>query len=80
MECRGDGILCAPVLAVGELERVQCGWQAGFEVSQDQPLEALLDDGGKCNWAEVIQARCSGVFWHRHDGGGFEANGDNCLG
>ena len=48
--------------------------------SRDQPLEALHDGGGECNRAEVVEALCLGVFWHRHNGGGFEARGDSCLG
>lgn len=29
--------------------RVQCGWWAGCEMNQEQPLEALHDDEGECN-------------------------------
>ncbi len=49
------------------------------EMSQIQSLEALHDGGAKCNRTKVIKACYSGMFWHRHDGGGFEARGDSCL-
>ena len=52
------------------MEGVQCRWQTGFEVSQNQLLEALHDGGGECNRAEVIKACCLGVFWYLHDKGG----------
>lgn len=44
------------------------------EVSQDQALEALGDGGAEGDRAEVITARCSGVLWQWHDGGGFKAH------
>ena len=40
---------------------------------QDQPLEALFDGLVEISLAEVSKANCRGGFWHRHDGGSFEA-------
>src|SRR4029434_8823522 len=37
-------------------------------------------EGEEAHRAKVIKARCSGMFWHRHDGGGFKVCGDSYLG
>ena len=45
-----------------------------------QSLKALCNDGGVCNWLEVIPDRSCGVLRHWHDDVGLKACGDNCLG
>ena len=49
-------------------------------MGQDQPLEALHDDRSECNRAEVIQTCSRRVLRYRHDGRGFKAHRNDCLG
>ena len=44
-----------------------------------QSLKALCNDGGVCNWLEVIPDRSCGVLRHWHNGGGLKACEDNYL-
>ena len=49
-------------------------------MGQDQPLEALHDDGSERNRAEIIQTYSRRVLRYRHDGRGFKAHWNDCLG
>ena len=55
-ECDGYCVLCRLVRSVAELVRVEGGREAGPDVVENQPFQALGDDGCECNWEVVLVA------------------------
>ncbi|KAK1792522.1 hypothetical protein P4O66_012459 [Electrophorus voltai] len=77
MECGRDGIICRAVGVVREVQGVQRRGKLGLDVSHDDSLEALHDDGCECDGTVVIETRHRGLLRHGDDGGGLEACWDN---
>ena len=58
---------------------VKRGGEAGHDVVENQPFQALGDDGCECNWAVVLVADGGRFFWHWDDGGRLQASWDGGL-
>ena len=54
--CDGYCVLCRLVHSVAELVRVEGGREAGPDVVENKPFQALGDDGCECNWEVVLVA------------------------
>ncbi|KAK1787962.1 hypothetical protein P4O66_016440 [Electrophorus voltai] len=77
MKCDRDGIICRAVGAVHKLQSVQRRRKLGLDVSHDESLKALHDDGCVCDGTVVVETRHRGLLRYGDDGGGLEACWDH---
>eukprot|EP00061_Rhincodon_typus_P016132 g44184.t1 len=64
VEGQEDGICCGPVGLVCKLQGIKAIWEAGVDVTDDQPVEALANYGCQSHWAVVIKTgdEAAGIF------------------